>query len=143
MMDENNEEVYLRPSWRCRWKSLLFIVVLFAVDFKIDNPWINLLTPVLLIVILSNLLIWKYSRRYMIGPMGVERHEGIISRDMTRIEYRHIRGANMKRSVADRILGLGTITVATSGLDEDLRISCIRKPQYHTELIISRLKGLR
>ncbi|MBT4195128.1 MAG: PH domain-containing protein [Gammaproteobacteria bacterium] len=78
----------------------------------------------------------------MIGPKGVEVSIGIFSRDMTRIEYRHIRGVNLRQSFFNRLMSIGQILVSTSGMDAELVISDIKKPVYFTDIIKSRLKDL-
>ncbi|MBT4195222.1 MAG: PH domain-containing protein [Gammaproteobacteria bacterium] len=78
----------------------------------------------------------------MIGPKGVEVNIGIFYRDMTRIEYRHIRGVNLRQSLFNRFMSIGQILVSTSGMDTELIISDINRPVYFTEIIKNRLKGL-
>ncbi len=81
----------------------------------------------------------RYGRKYMIGPRGVEVYEGIIAPDMTRVEYQHIRGVNMKRSVFERILWIGNIYISTSGFDEPLKLSSIKDPVGYVAVLKSRL----
>ena len=78
----------------------------------------------------------------MIGPKGVEVNIGLFYRDMTRIEYRHIRGVNLRQSLLNRLMSIGQILVSTSGMDTELIISDIKKPVYFTDIIKSRLKSL-
>lgn len=59
-----------------------------------------------------------YSHDYFIGPRGIEENEGIFSKDQRRIEFKHIRGVNLRQSIVERLLGIGTLDVATSGGEE-------------------------
>ena len=78
----------------------------------------------------------------MIGPKGVEVNIGIFYRDMTRIEYRHIRGVNLRQSLFNRLMSIGQILVSTSGMDTELKISDIKRPVYFTDIIKNKLKDL-
>ncbi len=137
-----NEEIYLRPAWRSQWVTMLILLFSIIAYQIINNPWSQLLAPFFIGYLLLKILVVRFSTLYMIGPKGVEKHVGILSQDMTRIEYRHIRGANMRRSITNRFMGLGHITVATSGMDEDVHLSNIKTPQYYVDIIIGRLKNL-
>jgi len=136
------ELVYIRQAWRNQWLSFVMMVILSLFFLGNSDP---LLSPYILAIlgfITIRVLINRYKCKYMIGPKGVEIHVGILSQDMTRFEYRHIRGANMKASLMNRIMGIGHITLSTSGMDEDIQIKNIRRPKYYTEMIINQLKKL-
>ena len=137
-----NKEIYLRPAWRSQWVTMLLIFLSVLAYLVFINPWAQLLLPVFIVYLILKMLIIRFSTLYMIGPKGVEQHIGILSQDMTRYEYRHIGGAYLRRSIMNRLMGLGHITVATSGTDADLRIKDIKNPQYYVDLIINRLKEL-
>jgi len=59
-----------------------------------------------------------YSHKYYIGPWGIEANTELISKDQRRIEYRHIRGVNLRQGIVERALGIGTLDIATSGAEE-------------------------
>lgn len=138
----NMNAIFIRPAWRSQWLSLVFLVLFTIVYFGNTDPFISPYILGILGFILYRILINRFYTKYMIGPKGVEIHEGIISQNMTRFEYRHIRGANMKATIMNRIMGIGHITLSTSGMDDDIEIKNIKKPRYYTDLIITQLKDL-
>ena len=108
----------------------------------IYNPWAQLVLSILICFFFFKILANRYGRTYMIGPKGVEVNIGIFYRDMTRIEYRHIRGVNLRQSLFNRLMSIGQILVSTSGMDIELVISDIKRPVYFTDIIKNRLKDL-
>lgn len=137
-----NKGIYIRPAWRSQWLTMVFLLLSILFYLVIYNPWMQLLLPFLIIYLILKIFIKRFNTLYMIGPKGVEIHKGILSIDMSRYEYRHIGGAFLRRTLMNRLMGLGHITVATSGTDDDLHISNIKKPQYYTDVIIRQLKDL-
>ncbi len=84
-----------------------------------------------------------YSHRYFIGPRGIEENEGLVSKDQSRIEFKHIRGVNLRQSVFERLLGIGTIDVATSGGENsEVRFVGIANPKRILNILRERLKAL-
>ena len=137
-----NEEIFLRPAWRSQWSTILLLIISIAGYLLIYNPWLQLFLSFLICFFFFKILARRYGRSYMIGPKGVEVNIGIFYRDMTRIEYRHIRGVNLRQSLFNRLISIGQILVSTSGMDTELVISDIKKPVYFTDIIKSRLKDL-
>ena len=87
----------------------------------ISHSWLlNILDKALFfgLVILSLMILYAvYSRRYSIGPNGVEATVGLISKDQFRMDYSQIRGSNLKQSIPQRLLQYGSIEIASSGTD--------------------------
>jgi len=137
-----DEEIVLRPAWRSQWPTILLLIIFVFAYLLIYNPWLQLLLSFLICFLFFKILARRYGRSYMIGPKGVEVNIGIFNRDMTRIEYRHIRGVNLRQSFFNRLMSIGQILVSTSGMDAELVISDIKKPVYFTDMIKSRLKDL-
>ncbi len=104
--------------------------------------YLNFLVPGLILYLLLVLLYRRYSRKYLIGPWGVEVNVGIVRRSTTRLEYRHSRGVNLKQSILERILGFGDIYVSTSGVDTELMILDVRNPKKYSDEIRTRTKEL-
>ncbi len=136
-------EIYLRPAWRSLMPELFVSVVLllaivnmeallsliridvlqaalyqiFQRTFSWDMAVLAFqgLFVVIFVVYVMRMLFFRYSHWYFIGPKGVESNVGIISKDQTRIEFKHIRGANMRQTFLGRFIGYGTIVIPTSG----------------------------
>ena len=137
-----NEEIVLRPAWRSQWLTIVLLIISISGYIVIVNPWLQLFLSFFICFFFFKILARRYGRSYMIGPKGVEVNIGIFYRDMTRIEYRHIRGVNLRQSLFNRLMSIGQILVSTSGMDTELVISDITKPVYFTDIIKSRLKNL-
>lgn len=103
--------------------------------------YLQYLLPGLAVFIILRIIYYRYYRRYMIGPFGVESHVGIIQRDMTRVEYRHARGVTFKQSILERLMGFGDIMVSTSGMDRDLLLLDVKQPKEFTDIIKKHLIG--
>ncbi len=142
MNRNTKDEIYFRPAWRSQWFRILLLLVGIGVYFKVDNEWVHLILPFFIGILLIKILIKRYKRRYMIGPMGVELLVGIFSRDFTRIEYRHIRGAHMRQSFRQRLLKIGQIEIATAGSDEHLLMDDVKNPVFYTNIIKNRLMNI-
>ena len=137
-----NEEIVLRPAWRSQWLTIVLLIISISGYIVIVNPWLQLFLSFFICFFFFKILARRYGRSYMIGPKGVEVNIGIFYRDMTRIEYRHIRGVNLRQTLFNRLMSTGQILVSTSGMDTELVISDIKKPVYFTDIIKSRLKDL-
>lgn len=139
-------EITLRPAWRSLLPELFFVSMfaLGIMNIEMAMSWmqIDVLQSALyrvfnrtfswnaaavgLSVVLAlglglyviKILAFRYSHWYFIGPKGVESNVGIISKDQTRIEYKHARGANMQQTILGRIIGYGTVVIPTSGSEE-------------------------
>ena len=137
-----DDEIVLRPAWRSQWFTILLLIISISGYLLIYNPWLQLFLSFSICYFILRILARRYGRSYMIGPKGVEVNIGIFYRDMTRIEYRHIRGVNLRQTLFNRLMSIGQILVSTSGMDTELIISDIKRPVYFTDIIKSRLKDL-
>lgn len=164
--------LYIRPSYRSQITTLLSALILIIIAFvfveellvmaKINNlfHWLHnhfgwhlnwgllLMSIQGLLVLLSayfvlKALLVKYMQRYFIGPKGIEARLGIISIAETRIEYIHIRGVILKQSIIERLLGYGSIEVATSGTDgSEIKFTDIADPSQIQNILKTRLKSM-
>jgi uncharacterized membrane protein YdbT with pleckstrin-like domain len=92
---------------------------------------------------LVRILYLLYSRTYFIGPYGVEANYGVISKDQTRIEFKHIRGVRLHQGIVQRLIGYGTIEIATSGSDgSEIRFLDIARPGKILGVLRERAKVL-
>ena len=136
------EEIRLRPAWRSQWPSFLLILLSGLVYLIIHHPWVQLFAPYFVAYLVLKILIRRCNRSYMIGPKGVEVQIGLFQVNMTRIEYRHIRGVNLRQSLFNRLMSIGQILVSTSGMESELIISDINTPACFADIIKNRLKEL-
>ena len=137
-----DDEIVLRPAWRSQWFTILLLIISISGYLLIYNPWLQLFLSFSICYFILKILARRYGRSYMIGPKGVEVNIGLFYRNMTRIEYRHIRGVNLRQTLFNRLMSIGQILVSTSGMDTELIISDIKRPVYFTDIIKNRLKDL-
>ena len=137
-----DDEIVLRPAWRSQWFTILLLIISISGYLLIYNPWLQLFLSFSICYFILRILARRYGRSYMIGPKGVEVNIGLFYRNMTRIEYRHIRGVNLRQTLFNRLMSIGQILVSTSGMDTELIISDIKRPVYFTDIIKNRLKDL-
>ncbi|MCF6256195.1 MAG: PH domain-containing protein [Gammaproteobacteria bacterium] len=172
LLSHHVEEMYFRPAWRSQLMSMLRIFLsiflyiftdsllkLMGVDglYNMLSKWqpvdwqvlVNTMSWVALgfAVYFGLLMLYAiYSQKYFVGPKGVEACIGLVSKDQTRIEFKHMRGVNLKQSVIERFLGLirlgyGTIEIATSGSDgAEVRFQGIANPKNLLAVLRDRLK---
>ena len=68
---------------------------------------------------------------------------GMIAKDQTRIEFKHIRGVKLRQGIIERLLGYGTIEIATSGSDgSEIRFQSIARPNKILAVLRERAKVL-
>ena len=86
----------IRPAWRSYWKLWLL-------------AWL---------VIPLFVLLWKrFSLRLVVTDHAVSLEEGILSTTSTEVLLRNIRTVEIRRSLMDRILGVGTLLVGASATE--------------------------
>ncbi len=164
--------LYIRPSYRSQITRLLSALALMIIAFvflqdllvmaKINNlfhwlynnfglalNWNMLLMTIqgscvlLNFYLLIKAVLVRYTHRYFIGPKGIEARLGIISIAETRIEYMHIRGVSLRQSIIERLLGYGSIEVATSGTDgSEIKFTDIADPSQIQNILKTRLKSM-
>lgn len=167
------DEYYFRPSFRSKLVPIFFIllftslvvlsdrllalmgghaVVEFFQGLGLPITWsmttnvIKVLGYSVVLYNLGRLFYLIYSRQYYIGPKGVEANIGLYSSDSTRIEYRHMRGVNLRQHVWQKLLGIvglgyGTLRIATAG-DDEVLFEGIANPHKKQMILRERLKTL-
>ncbi|MGH6804663.1 MAG: PH domain-containing protein, partial [Methyloceanibacter sp.] len=60
---------------------------------------------------------------------------GILSKDRTSVSLRHVRSVNVMQSFLNRILGVGTIQIATAGDEPEFTIADMPDPYVIQEAI--------
>jgi hypothetical protein len=166
------QEIYLRPAIQSQfWNLLLFTGTLliylnieaFVILIGLDTlheivyqllgktfPWETTVifaakaTLTIAMLIICIIFYNLASRKYMIGPKGVEAIIGLFNKDETRVEFIHIRGVRIRRSIWKRILFYGDILIATSGTSEggDVVFRNIAFPLKYKDILKQRMKSL-
>lgn len=163
-------EIYLRPAWRSMiWSMMMIILILYSVVhaetilivtkmdmvrsvihdlFGFTFSWPRLLIAtrlvllLILVVVVAKMLFRKYGQRFYIGPKGIESNIGIISRNQTRIEYKHIRGVNLRQTVFERLLNVGDIVISTSSGQDEVKLDDIARPGQMLSELRERLRSM-
>ncbi len=167
--DQDFGELYLRPAIRSQLLALLLALLFFLASRSMEplmlllgldhlrvlvyelsgktfawEPVISLFARLAFLsglLILLRILYAVYSRTYFIGPWGVEATFGLIAKDQTRIEFKHMRGVKLRQGIVERLIGTGTIEIATSGSDgSEIRFMAIARPQKILTVLRERAK---
>ncbi len=141
----------VRPSWlyflgSCIFGVLCLLVgiILCNVGAKAESPLATigfLVTVVAVLYMLRTtikMLIYIYSRQYVLTNLRVISKKGLISISMSEVRISNIRGANLRQGILDRILNVGSIeigTAATAGME--ILISGIQNPRSFLSAINS------
>ena len=64
------------------------------------------------------ILVQWLGNRYKLGINDVESAEGIVARNKSNVRYAHIRSAEVKQGIIDRLLDVGSVELATAGSAE-------------------------
>lgn len=171
MNDSDFKERWLRPSWRSQLSkvfsialgSLLFafsdqLLILLQVDrlvvvagdiikvsasdiFSLLSTGVSVVGLLIAVVAIIRALLFIYSHHYYIGPWGIEANTELIAKDQRRIEYKHIRGVNLRQGIIERLLGIGTLDVATSGsVESEVQFLGVSNPRKLLEILRERLR---
>jgi membrane protein YdbS with pleckstrin-like domain len=163
-------EIYLRPAWRSQLSGLLtcliIVIALLGIEpllllLKLDVfrvmfyktlgiiiEWQVIINAAKLFLVLvlgflvSKILAGKYGQRFYIGPNGIESSIGIISRNQTRIEFKHIRGVNLRQGIFERLLNVGDIVISTSSDQDEVKLDDIARPGDVLSELRRRLRAL-
>ncbi len=171
MNDSDFKERWLRPSWRSQLSkvfaialgSLLFafsdqLLILLQVDrlvvvagdilkisasdiFSLVSAGVSVVGLLIAVVAIIRALLFIYSHHYYIGPWGIEANTELVAKDQRRIEYKHIRGVNLRQSILERLLGIGALDIATSGAAEsEVQFLGVSNPKKLLEILRERLR---
>ena len=108
---------------------------MFISEYFVSIPYITIysLLGTILVLIASakfiKLLLWSYGHRYLLTTRRLVVEKGLVSRNKSQILLIRVKDLNLRQSVIDRFIGIGTIEVISS--DEtikDLFVEMINKP---------------
>ncbi|MDN3519105.1 PH domain-containing protein [Aquisalimonas lutea] len=82
------------------------------------------------LISLLRLLIAVYYYRFELGRHVVTVHEGIVARSVRHMYYRNARIPTLKQNLAERLLGVGTVTLSSAGGGDtgEIDLATIRHP---------------
>ncbi len=135
------------------WTALLFFLIVAGVFyFGLLRTWIpdpvvlggwhtdTILAIVFLFFAFIAFVIAELKRRttrYVITDNKIIREDGILSKNTEMIPYTQLNRVDLRQSLGQRILGIGTIVVDTG--DDTLEIEMIKHPKKMQELLSERL----
>ena len=131
--------------------ALVPIILLFALYIFFNDPELKEISTVLSIIwIIAQVLLWAISipiiklwiknLAYVIQDDRVTTHKGILTKTQQNIPYRSVTDFALKRTIYDRLLGLGSINIQTAGQSksasgyEGSLIGLIDYENLHSEL---------
>lgn len=162
---------WLRPAWRSQLTRVFSIVVgsllagfsdqllvLLQVDrlvilvseilkvsaadvFSLISTGVFLVGLLIAVMAALRALLFIYSHHYFIGPWGIEANTELVAKDQRRIEYKHIRGVNLRQNIIERLLGIGTLDITTSGVEgSDVQFLGVSNPNRLLGILRERLR---
>lgn len=129
-------QLELRPSHLAflgTWVLAAVLVVLAAAIFQSQLPlssalgWLT--SAVALVLTVRALLIVAVGARWTMTHTTLMQRLGILSRNTSEVELVDVRNVQVRQSLIDRILGLGSVLVSTAGQSGiEITIAGIRDP---------------
>ena len=102
-------------------------------------PWISGVSLVFLIVSVAVYTRWwleSVTTRLVLMPAYCEKRVGIISRHSVRMAYENVQNAYVKQGILERLLGVGTVGLSSSGQhDVEIVIQGVKHPGQIIERI--------
>ena len=95
------------------------------------------------IVLAAYIIHGLYNYKYIISDDYVLDYEGVLSFKMreTRVEYEHVRGIEVDKTLYQRMLGLGDIKIGSAMKnDVEVMLKGIYDPNYYKDIIENRLR---
>lgn len=130
-----------RPAWVSQFGKvgLAFLLVLGGAVALVVYPEAKIAA---LVAIGLGLLLWLVAwvrvvtSRYEITSNRAITREGLLRQTRSEVLLNDVRNVVLQRSIADRLLGLGTVALSTSGqAGLELTMRAIRNPQAVVDLI--------
>ena len=127
-----------RPAWRNQWLTITIAILLSLITILVliggnDSKGGDLatvgLTFYMTLILASVILYRRYSWRFTIIDDKIESKHGIISHNVQSIRVKDLRNINLKRSVFQRIFGIGDLEFSSAGGSNiEVYFSGITKP---------------
>jgi uncharacterized membrane protein YdbT with pleckstrin-like domain len=113
-------EQHLRPAWRSQLGGLTILLVFAAVTALglVDPVTWGLLAvagALALMVLLAVLLYRHYAHLYYVEDGRIEHRRGILGRHIRSVRLADLRNVNLRQSIVERLLGIGTIEFSSAG----------------------------
>jgi uncharacterized membrane protein YdbT with pleckstrin-like domain len=118
------------PSWLCFYGLILMGVAVIVIAGTNNEVF---LVSVLFVLAIAYA---RYRRLYTITDHRIIMRTGLIANNSNELEIMHIRGINVRQSVIERLLGIGTLEFfSTTDARADVVFSGIRNPEAVKEQI--------
>lgn len=125
--------VSARPSWRSALGTYLLgdllAAAVAAVLIFLGEVLLGIVAGVAVIIVVTVVgLLMRIGTRYVVTNERIIVRKGILSRAENRCSLSRVANVSTSQSVAERILGIGTVEFETSGDDPDIRFVAISDP---------------
>jgi len=112
----------VRPTWRVQWWNLLLIpALLVAVTWLMlayTDTWLHYLAYACALgaVVLAFVVLYRhFAWRFAVSDDTIESRRGIIGRTVQSIRIEDLRNINVRQSLIERVLGIGSVEFSTAG----------------------------
>lgn len=83
----------------------------------------------------------RLASRFYLMPQAISEERGLIARRVSRVELAHIRTVDVRQSVLDRVLGIGSIHFASAGTGaDDVTWDSVLDPVATQRAVLQRLR---
>jgi uncharacterized membrane protein YdbT with pleckstrin-like domain len=139
-------ELLIRPTAKFLKAGLILMVLVIAVleyfyfsQWKNDNSpsWLPFVFLVLLLWPLSRWIRWRSIRATVAGDR-LRYEEGAASKVTRNIQLSKVQDVRVDQGVFDRMLGIGNISIETSGETSRLTIPNVDRPQSIADELMNR-----
>lgn len=121
------------PSW-LSFMGLILLTITMIIFFIFGEQSIGCAGLVLILLLI--LVFVRYRRLYTITNYSVIMRIGLVANNTNEMEIRHIRGINIRQSVVERLLGIGTLEISSAAADSaEVVFSGIQDPIAVKEMI--------
>ena len=137
------ERIFLyqsRPSWLNYIYLYIAGIILFIFFANMRSADIGTLVLIVLIILS---IILRYRYLYTITDHRIIMRVGLIARNTNEIVTRHIRAINVRQSIVERLLDIGTIEFSTAaGEGIEVRFKGIREPYKVKNVVKGNIDGI-
>lgn len=140
------------PSW-FQSPGRFFLAVLFIAagvllffypiaGFQEVSGIVALLLLLFAAIILITVILVHYSTEYSLTKTGVVKTKGLLSKDVVTIPYDKVQDIRLKKSFAERVLGIGNIYIDTAGENGvKMILQGVSNPDKSYKMILEMMKN--
>jgi membrane protein YdbS with pleckstrin-like domain len=134
-------EYVVHPSTKLLKPFYLLAIVLAGVIYWLNN-WTEMSSPflyVLPVIVLLWTMLKHFTRTFtklVVGPIRLRHESGILSKSSRTMELAKVQDVRVDQSFAQRLMGMGDISIETAGETSRLTMHAIDRPHAVADHIL-------